>query len=350
MGACHVCGAPGLIDGPCPSCGAPPASTPAAGLPDLEFDAPGPRSRKPAGRKTGATPRIDFAHDPRVVDLPAPSSSNAAASLELDLPPPPSKRAPAKTLVTAAGGLELDLPREQPKKPPPKPPPEQVEAKIELAVDPRARYALDSGPVSQRGASSSGEYPVAAVPSVRLASPDVRPVAGGAEDDAADARALAEYGAVPSNWLLAPIYAWRVLQRQRDLKLALAARKEEAARADETAQAALVALAQRARPIAQKQSAYAVALEEIERAEDAVRSRDKVLAAEQDAQAARLAAMDGRIAKLEAEAAQAQADERALAAEAAAAERDASGEESRLKRAEAELRAAQKREAGGASA
>jgi hypothetical protein len=218
--------------------------------------------------------------------------------------------------------------------------------KIELAVDPRARYELDSGPVSGRSATGSGDYPAASVPSVRLASPSFRPPAG---DMTMDARALAEYGTPPSNWLLAPAYAWRVLQRQRDLKLSLVARKEEAERSAEAVDVGLAALAMRARPIAQKHATYAGPLEEIERAEDAVRSRDKVLAAEQGAQAARLAAMDTHLAKLEAELAQAQADERALSTEAAAADRQAATEESKLARAEAELRAAQKREAGGAS-
>lgn len=329
MAACPSCGADGTLDGPCPSCGATPYATPSAGLPDLELDVPVRKPRKPpAPRQPQAEARIELAVDPRTLDLPGAGDH--------------------------ARGLELDVPvRKAPKPPAARQP--QAEPRIELAVDPRSfghgGPPDEPPPASMRnaaGASAGSHVDHAAPPaSMRLAKPAARPLAAGADDVAADARVLAEYGSPPRQWFLSAPYAWRVLQRQRELKLALASRREEAARAAEQAQAALSSFAERVRPVSEKESSYAGAHDELRRAEETLRSRDRVLAAEQGAQAARLAAVDARLVKLEADLAQAQADERALAAETANTESALAREEAKLKRAEAELRAAQKREAAG---
>jgi hypothetical protein len=244
--------------------------------------------------------------------------------------------------------LELDVRRRaSAKSPKPKKAAEEV-VPLELAVDPRAlveERAADA-PLARVQASASGV--VARRESSwpgRLARSSHPPLAVG--DLAFDARLLADYGSPPDHWVLAPIYAWRVIQRRRELKTALAGRREEAARAASEAEDALVAFAERVRLTAEKQPAYAVALEELRRAEDLLRSRDRVLASEQDAQNARIAQVNARLSQLEEALAQAQADERTAAGELAAAQAALAREEAKLKRAELELRAAQQRESSG---
>jgi len=164
----------------------------------------------------------------------------------------------------------------------------------------------------------------------------------------ADARALADYGDAPKSAVFAPLYAWRVIKRQRELKAALLVRKNEAEHAQAALDDALVALAERVRPVAESpphKERYVTLFEPLARAEEHLRSRDRVLSAEQGAQKERLSQVDGRIGKAETELAQAQGHERAVATELAAAQGALAREEAKIKRAEAELKAAQQREA-----
>lgn len=260
--------------------------------------------------------------------------------------------------------LELDLKA----RPAPRPPAPKSAAKdeisMELAVDPRAlmqERARAEGPPPvavqtvpsgdfARGAAAGSPGALAAAPTRALvpAAPAGGPMAtpGPVVGDVAfDARLLADYGEPPRHWLLSPLYAWRVLRRQRELKAALVGRREEATRTAGEVEEALVAFAERVRPTAEKQSGFAQAVEDLRRAEELLRSRDRVLAAEQDGQNARLAQVDARLAKLEEELTRAQAEEQAIAAELAGAQGALAREEAKLKRAEIELRAAQQREA-----
>ena len=250
--------------------------------------------------------------------------------------------------------LELPLPARTSAKPPGKAraKPEE-EISLELAVDPRAliqeRASGGQPPAVQvqpMPADAMIVHGAAAAASLAPPQPQAPP-APAVGDLAFDARLLADYGDPPSGILGAPFYAWRVLRRQRELKAALATRREEAARAENDRLDALVAFAERVRPTAEKQPAYAVPLEELRRGEEVLRSRDRVLAAEQDAQNARLGAVDARLSKLEAELAEARGQEAALETELAAAQGALSREEAKLKRAEVELKAAQQREASG---
>jgi len=239
-----------------------------------------------------------------------------------------SPRSDATPGPSAAPELELDL-RESAQRPRRAAPADPPESPLELAVDPREL-------VRERGRADDlaleATAPIATVP-----------------DIGSDARLLADYGDPPRHWLLSPIYAWRVLRRRRELKKALAGRREEAARASSEVDDALVAFAERSRSTAEQCAAYAEALEQLGRAEAVLRSRDQVLADEQDAHGARLAQVDARLTALEAELAQAQRDERATAAELGALQEALAREEVRLKRAEIELRAAQQRAAGAVS-
>ena len=106
-----------------------------------------------------------------------------------------------------------------------------------------------------------------------------------------------------------------------------------------------MAFAERARPSVVGRTEYAPSLELLAAAETTLRSRDQVLAAEQDAQRTRLAQVDGRVAKAEAELALAQGEERAAATELAGMQSALAREEAKLKRAQVELRNSQERPA-----
>jgi hypothetical protein len=227
---------------------------------------------------------------------------------------------------------------------------------FELAVDPRELVALR--PQEGHGASlphGEGDGLQMGMPAA-LSAPVVRGAGRGSHDLLApgegsgvesDARVLADYGEAPRSALLAPLYAWRVLKRQRELKTAHAGRRVEAEHAASALEAALVAFGERVRAAAEKQAAYAGTLAELQRAEDVLRSRDEVLAAEQDAQKARLAQVDARLTQLEAELTQTHTEERMTAQELSSAQGALAREEAKLKRAEVELRAAQQRESDG---
>jgi hypothetical protein len=240
-------------------------------------------------------------------------------------------------------------------RPPPKPlqprKAKKEELSLELAVDPRTIVAeraaeTHSAPLEYGLGGAAMSAPVARGPA------KVSSMAPGHDEEAeivADARVLAEYGEAPTSWVTSPFYAWRVLKRQRALKTAHLARQAEAERTGVALEDALVAFAERVRPAAEKVAAYAVALEALTRAEDVLRSRDKVLAAEQDAQKARLAQVDERLTALEAELSQAQIDERLAAEQLSSSQGALAREEAKLKRAEGELAAARQREGGGSA-
>ena len=246
-------------------------------------------------------------------------------------------------------GLELDVrPRAAPKPVAPKKKPEEA-LPLELAVDPRAlvaeRATVAHAAPLEYGLGGAAMWAPVSRGEARGHAPAhaLDPEA----EIAADAEVLADYGDAPKSWVIAPLYAWRVLKRQRVLKTALAARQTEAEHAATVREDAVVAFAERVRPVAEKQSAYAVALEDLVRAEEVLRSRDKVLAAEQDAQKARLAQVDARLTALEAELAQAQIDERVAAEQLSASQGALAREEAKLARADAELKSARQREGGG---
>jgi hypothetical protein len=248
----------------------------------------------------------------------------------------------------AARALAPDFELDVPKRPAPKaaaPRKVEEEVKLELAIEPRSF-----------GASGAGKdpNPMGTLQPAQALILTQKAAQGGAAltvgEVGFDAHLLADYGDAPRHWLLAPFYAWRVLRRRRELRKGLAGRREEAKRAATEVEDALVAFAERTRPVAEKHNEFARSLQELRGAEDMLRSRDRVLASEQDAQTARLAAVDARLAKFEAELAHAQAEERTIAGELASAQAALARGESKLRRAESELRAAQQREADGSHA
>jgi hypothetical protein len=243
--------------------------------------------------------------------------------------------------------LELDVRAPPPPKPAKLRAPKQDDAPLELAVDPRDLVAQRAAePRGESGREPPGYGAGAPLlprgPAIAASAPVV------VADIDLDARVLAGFGQPPRSWILTPFYAWRVLRRQRELKAALVGRRSEAEHAGGELEDALVAFTERVRPAAEKQQTYAAAFEDLVRAEDVLRSRDRVLAAEQDAQKERLSQVDGRMSKLEGELAQAHVDEHTAATELTAAQGALAREEAKLKRAETELKAALQRSGSGA--
>ena len=244
--------------------------------------------------------------------------------------------------------LELDLPVAAPRPIAPKKKAEELKP-LELAVDltekhhssPPAAGSRFSAPAPPFGSPSQAPGGVAPMLNVRGQTQGMA-IRGGVsfegEEFLSEAHTLADYGAPPKHWFMAPLYAYRVFTRQQELKRALVGRREEAAQAATTAEDALIACAERVRPRAAGVPQYKRSIDELALAEELLRSRDGALAKEQDAHAERLASIDARISKLEAEHAAAQGEERRIAGELAGAEAALQRAEAKLKRAEIELR------------
>jgi len=247
---------------------------------------------------------------------------------------------------------ELDIPKPPPPKPKAPAKKKEEEIAIELAVDmnevrPIAPTAVSSGPRLSAPPSSSGvraasdpPFPIVASSpprTVHMSGAPGRPLAL-ESDEEIEARTLAAYGDPPKNAILSPMYAYKVFTRRKELQRLLVGRREEATLAARRAEDALVALGERARPLAAGDPQCARSLEELKRAEELMRSRDHSLAREQDAHAERLRSIDQRIAGVESELVAAQAAERRVASELADAQAALQRSEARFKRAEIELR------------
>jgi hypothetical protein len=249
--------------------------------------------------------------------------------------------ATATSALAAARRLDLDRPARAPHRSARRGPERAVDVAIDLAFDPReasggAAFWFAAG--SSGGGAARGEL---------SASNSTPPIETPIDHLEADVHLLADYGETPKYRLLSPFYTWRVIVRRRVLERALALRREEVRRAHDELEDALVAFAAETRATAEARPEYADALGQLRRAEDALRSRDEFVAAENDAHATRLASVDARIFKLEGDRDRAIEEERAAAAQLAAAQSELNREEARCKHAEAELRAAQQREAAG---
>lgn len=311
---------------PCPNCGkggaaaraasAPPASAVvSASRPPVTFDVPdlvmpAPRVSRPALSVNHASASFD---DDIV-------SGSADLQLDLggvDLAP----TAPISTPTRAAGGGldpfgdDDDLSG-----------PSGLNIDLAVVPAPRQSGSLPAAPLS--GPASHLSLPV---PQGAAA---IETVSGAA--DPFEARALADFGAVPEGFWLTPMYAFRVTKRRSELRQALAERRAAAAREATCAEDALVAFADRVRPLAQKTGwrgfANVVAEEEV------LRGRDSGLAAEMDGHKAQLAQVDARLAQAEDVFEQAKAEERTIEAHLDAAEETRGRAEAKVKRIDIELR------------
>jgi hypothetical protein len=261
-------------------------------------------------------------------------TSQAVPDFELDVPPPP----PPKTTSIAAKRRDEEL-------------------KIDLAVDPESlrppvqtSVACGSFPPSRpSGAPGASTALVPARTMAMANAPSGRPSAIPTpleNDEELAARTLANYGAPPSGALLAPLYAYKVYKRRKELAEALRGRSEESALATLKLEDALVALGERARATAAGDENAKTALEALARAEKLFRSRDQSLAREHDQHKERIASIDQRLAGVETELGQAQGGERAVSAELADAQTQLQRADARLKQAETELKAITSRDRG----
>jgi hypothetical protein len=267
-------------------------------------------------------------------------TSQAGPDLELDVPaPPPPKLKPASS---KRGDEEL---------------------KIEFAVDPED--LRPPAPTSVTGSVAGGSFPPSRAsgapgPSIALApiaartmamanAPSNRPSAiltPLENDEELAARTLANYGAPPNGALFAPLYAYKVYKRRKELAEALRGRREESSLATLKLEDALVALGERARATAAGDENAKTTLDALARAEKLLRSRDQSLAREHDQHKERIASIDQRLAGVETELGQAQGGERAVSAELADAQTQLQRAEARLKQAETEIKAITSRDRG----
>jgi hypothetical protein len=235
--------------------------------------------------------------------------------LELALPPKaaPKPKPAARALADEDAPIELavDLTYKAPPAPPPPPPPSAPRS------DPTSSQARRAMPAEMLAPSSA--------------------LVDETEEEL-EARTVADFGPPPRAWYETPLYAYRVLRRQAELKKLLAGRREDALRAEAMAEDALVAMGERARANAGKDPKYATLLGQLKAAEDLVRSRDQALARDQDAQAERIRAIDARVGQLEVEVSKAQAQARNTGDELTAAQTALQRAEAKLKRIEIELR------------
>ncbi len=107
---------------------------------------------------------------------------------------------------------------------------------------------------------------------------------------------LADYGPAPDQFLLTPLYAWRVLTRRRDLKRRLAVADEAVAQAERARDDRLADLAERARPTIEKSPEFASLLQPLIAAEQSAADRASALALRNAEFAKQVGAVDQQIA------------------------------------------------------
>jgi hypothetical protein len=284
MAACPYCRNPSWMSGvPCSKCG---RTSQAA--PDIELELPAPPPPKPklvTSKRNDEELKIDLAVDPEDLRAPAPIASSGGS-----FPPPRTSSAP-----------------------------------IALAQSPARTVAMSGAPLANR--TSTIPTPLE-------------------NDDELAARTLANYGVPPAGALFAPLYAYKVYKRRKELALALRGRREELELAARKLDDGLVALGERARATAAGDENAKKTLESLAAAEKLLRSRDQSLAREHDQHKERIASLDQRLAGVESELGQAQSSERGVAAELADAQTQLQRAEARLKQAENEIKAITSRERG----
>jgi hypothetical protein len=225
---------------------------------------------------------------------------------------------------------------------------------LELDVQPGSRALgrpgalAPAGPPSPRPGKIGAKVttPIPPPPGARAA---FVPVAAGiaernTEGQAAiefEAKMLAKFGDPPPNLFKAPLYAYRVWTRLKELRAELAFRTQEADRSARALEDALVALGQRARIVAEKDPGYGRTMEGLRNAEAVLRARDGALMAEMDAHNKKLVSMDKHINELEAELGVARNEERRIADELESKQNALHRAETKVRRLEQELRGLQ---------
>jgi hypothetical protein len=232
---------------------------------------------------------------------------------DLDLVVPPPKRGP-----TAQGRPASAPPSKQPKGP--------LDDSFEMG---EMGGSLDLAPTSVTEPKVQREAERPHAPASIMQSED-----GGR----AAAEKLGSYGDPPEGLFGAPFYAYRVKSRQRELRRALAEKREALEKAQVATTDALVHLADRARASILTNEAYAKLLGAVIVAENSLRNKDSVLAAATDAHKKETAGLDQRLTHFEAVLAGARAEERSYNNTFERVDAVRQRAEAKLKRIEIDLR------------
>jgi hypothetical protein len=286
---------------------------------------------------------VPFQPSPARAQAAAPAAAQAAppARPPAQAAPPPTQQGVKTPFAGANTGRVIDDPFEDGG--------DGADLKLELDIpraskQPQAR--LSGAPGGATPATST--RPGAVAPVGMTSHVSQRPPAmGGApapavsvedEIERQQAAEIAAYGPAPTQFWLAPRYAWKVRTRQAELRKELEARRNEAQQAATHLEDALVAFAERIRPVAENMSFYLRAFDPIRALESQVRTMDGAAAAEMDAHRARMREIEARVTQAEQVLSQLQLEERRLADDLAQAEATLQRAEAKLKRADIEMR------------
>jgi hypothetical protein len=210
------------------------------------------------------------------LELAAPVSKRAAQ-------PSPQRPAPLQlTPETAAFGLEISLP--------------DLDDEDEQLLQKGSNLDLSIGTSPQATKRHQEDWPQG-----RTRPADQLPI------DPAEVSLLAGYGPAPSNALLAPLYAYRVLSRRSPLKRALAAQNAELVQAELARDTRLMQLATELRPALEANEAFRRMLEPIRHVEQVAGERSAALSQADAGYREQMARFDAELLQLREAEAQAQA-------------------------------------------
>ena len=343
---CHAQVQYARVDGPCPRCGKQARDLRTTDPPDAA-EAPAEAVVPPRWSPLAAPPVLEVPD--LVVPKPAPSRPSPAG-------------VPPKAPSPASGGdfdLQLDLGAVGLQPPPARPPPSTPAPLSADAPDP-FDDDLSAGPALELD-TSGGSLPaplsqrsLAQEPAPPAVSAHPQPVEARSSTapkpavDPFEARALADYGPPPNAVWLAPLYAYRVLSRRRELQRLLAQKRVEAETSARRAEDGWVAFGERAREVLERNGGRG--LDQVVAAEQVLRGRDGALAGAMDAYRAELAVVDERLGGAEGDLARVSQEQERLVALCEAAEEDRKRAEAKVKRLDIEIRNAGALEPGARAA
>jgi hypothetical protein len=252
-------------------------------------------------------------------DPKAPAPSFEIPDLELAVPvskravpPNPPRSAPLPLLPeTAAFGLEITLP----------------ELDDELLLQTGSNLELSSG-----ASAGPREQPHQTWPHGHTRAADQLPI------DPAEVTLAAGYGPAPSNALLTPLYAYRVLSRRSPLKRALAAQNSELGQAELARDTELMQLAGELRAALEGNETFRRLLEPIRLVEQVAGERSAALSRADAGYREQMARFDAELLQLREKAAQAQALLAQNAKEADASQNELRRAEAKHQRVQIEIR------------
>ena len=343
---CHAQVQYARVDGPCPRCGKQARDLRTTDPPDAT-EAPAEAMAPPRPSPLAAPPVLEVPD--LVVPKPAPSRPSPAGV------PPKAPTAPS----SGDFDLQLDLGAVGLQPPPARPPPPPAHAPLSADAPDPFEDDLSAGPALELDTSGGSlpaplsQRPLAQEPAPPAVSAhpqpvEARPSTAPKPVDPFEARALADYGPPPNAVWLAPLYAYRVLSRRRDLQRLLAQKRVEAEACARRAEDGWVAFGERARELLERNGGRG--LDQVVAAEQVLRGRDGALAGAMDAYKAELAVVDERLGGAEGDLARVSQDQERLVALCEAADEDRKRADAKVKRLDIEVRNAGALEPGARAA